>query len=67
MEITTNDENKNILMLNAKNTGSSSRIESCRLFMGLKHKEKWFIKNKHSNLNELSNIIDINNYSGYYL
>ena len=46
MEIT-NDENKNILMLNAKNTGSSSRIESCRLFMGLKHKEKWFIKNKH--------------------
>jgi hypothetical protein len=56
------ENSKKLLMLNITNTGSSSRIETCRLFMGYKHKEQWYIKEKHSTLNDLKNIINLDEY-----
>ena len=53
---------KNFLLLNNTYTGSSTRIETMRLFLNMKHKTKWYLKSKHSTLEELKDIINLNDY-----
>lgn len=61
MELYT-ESSKRVLLINIRNTGSSSRIEVSRLLMNYKHGEAWYVKDKHSNINELSKILDLNDY-----
>ena len=61
MEVYNENSNK-MLLINIPYTGSSSRVECCRKFMGLKQGEKWYLKEKHSKLEDLQDIIKKKKY-----
>jgi hypothetical protein len=61
MEVYNENSNK-MLLINIPYTGSSSRVECCRKFMGLKQGEKWFLREKHSKLEDLEDLIKKDNY-----
>lgn len=60
-----NTNSKKLLLLSAPCTGSTSRLLTCRRFMGHndnKNMDQYCIKSQHSTLDELSKIINLDEY-----
>lgn len=62
-----NETSKKLLLISPTNTGSTSRLEACKQFMGHNCKgnmDRFCVVKKHASLNDLNNTIELD---GYYI